>query len=69
MHLKDCLALSNHNDMLRLSACALILLGRIFLASGSIQECIQMLAPGSDMARKVPDVPLQAWATAMLHGQ
>jgi len=66
MFLKDCLALSNKDDMLRLSACALILLGRIFLASNSVQECVQMLGPGLDMAGKVPDLCLQTWATSML---
>ncbi len=67
MFLKDSLAIANKENIMRISAATVVLLGHLCLSS-NVQDCSSMLLPGLEMASKIPDVPLQAWATSLLHG-
>lgn len=67
-YLKDCLSISNDEDVMRVSAAALVLLGHIFLRYQNVQECSNMLKPALELAGNIKDVPLQLWACSLLKG-
>lgn len=65
-YLKDALALSNNEDLSRISTSALVLLGHIFLKYQNIQECSNMLSPALELANRIPDLTYQIWANYLV---
>ncbi|XP_038072262.1 MAU2 chromatid cohesion factor homolog [Patiria miniata] len=65
-YLRETLKMSNEEDLNRLTACSLVLLGHIFLSLGSTRESMNMVLPAMQLAGKIPDVHVQLWASALL---
>lgn len=65
-YLRETLKMANAEDLNRLTACSLVLLGHIFLSLGNSQEAVNMVIPAMQLAGKIPDVHVQLWASALL---
>ncbi|XP_070542857.1 MAU2 chromatid cohesion factor homolog [Ptychodera flava] len=65
-YLRETLKMSNTEDLNRLTACSLVLLGHIFLSLGNTRESMNMVMPAMQLASKIPDVHVQLWASALL---
>ncbi|KAJ8029308.1 MAU2 chromatid cohesion factor-like [Holothuria leucospilota] len=64
--LRETLKMSNDEDLNRLTACSLVLLGHIFLSLGNSGESMNMVLPAMQLARKIPDMHVQLWGSALL---
>merc|ERR1719154_1025500 len=65
-YLRETLKMANAEDLNRLTVCALVLLGHIFLSLGNAKESMNMVTPAMQLASKIPDVHVQLWASAIL---
>lgn len=65
-YLRETLRLGNAEDLNRMTACALVLLGHVVTASGNAQEALSMVLPAMQLAAKVPDVYLQLWSASLV---
>uniref|UniRef100_A0A8C9X507 MAU2 chromatid cohesion factor homolog n=1 Tax=Sander lucioperca TaxID=283035 RepID=A0A8C9X507_SANLU len=64
--LRETLKMSNAEDLNRLTACSLVLLGHIFFVLGNHRESSNMVVPAMQLASKIPDVSVQLWSSALL---
>uniref|UniRef100_UPI00398EDBC9 MAU2 chromatid cohesion factor homolog isoform X2 n=1 Tax=Pristiophorus japonicus TaxID=55135 RepID=UPI00398EDBC9 len=64
--LRETLKMSNAEDLNRLTACSLVLLGHIFYALGNHRESNNMVVPAMQLASKIPDMSVQLWSSALL---
>lgn len=69
LFLQEALKLANTEDLHKLTACGLVLLGQIFLQLGKTHEVLEMVNPAMQLAQKIPEVNIQLWGTAMLKGK
>lgn len=60
--------MANAEDLNRLTVCALVLLGHIFLSLGNSRESMNMVTPAMQLSSKIPDTHVQLWASAILKG-
>uniref|UniRef100_A0AAX7T7S5 MAU2 chromatid cohesion factor homolog n=1 Tax=Astatotilapia calliptera TaxID=8154 RepID=A0AAX7T7S5_ASTCA len=60
------LKMSNAEDLNRLTACSLVLLGHIFYVLGNHRESNNMVVPAMQLASKIPDMSVQLWSSALL---
>ncbi|KAI5180850.1 Mau2 Chromatid Cohesion Factor-like [Manis pentadactyla] len=58
--------MSNAEDLNRLTACSLVLLGHIFYVLGNHRESNNMVVPAMQLASKIPDMLVQLWSSALL---
>ncbi|XP_071964873.1 MAU2 chromatid cohesion factor homolog [Antedon mediterranea] len=65
-YLRETLKMTNLEDLNRLTACSLVLLGHIFLSVGNTTESMNMVSPAMQLASKIPDLHVQLWASALL---
>ncbi|PIK54321.1 putative MAU2 chromatid cohesion factor-like isoform X1 [Apostichopus japonicus] len=65
-YLRETLKMSNDEDLNRLTACSLVLLGHIFLSLGNSGESMNMVMPAMQLAKKIPDMHVQLWGSALL---
>lgn len=65
-YLRETLKMANAEDLNRLTSCALVLLGHIFLSLKNSRESMNMVTPAMQLASKIPDVHIQLWASAIL---
>lgn len=68
LFLQEALKLANTEDLNKLTACGLVLLGQIFLHMGLTQEVPNLVNPALQLAQKIPEVNIQLWSTALLRG-
>ena len=61
--------MANAEDLNRLTVCALVLLGHIFLSLGNSKESMNMVNPAMQLSSKIPDTHVQLWASAILKGE
>ncbi|XP_057345544.1 MAU2 chromatid cohesion factor homolog [Manis pentadactyla] len=61
--------MSNAEDLNRLTACSLVLLGHIFYVLGNHRESNNMVVPAMQLASKIPDMLVQLWSSALLRGE
>ena len=61
--------MANAEDLNRLTVCALVLLGHIFLSLGNSRESMNMVTPAMQLSSKIPDTHVQLWASAILKGK
>ncbi|KAG7273177.1 hypothetical protein CRUP_019304 [Coryphaenoides rupestris] len=54
--LRETLKMSNAEDLNRLTACSLVLLGHIFFVLGNHRESSNMVVPAMQLASKIPDM-------------
>ncbi|XP_035027250.2 MAU2 chromatid cohesion factor homolog isoform X2 [Hippoglossus stenolepis] len=64
--LRETLKMSNAEDLNRLTACSLVLLGHIFLVLGNHRESNNMVVPAMQLASKIPDMSVQLWSSSLL---
>uniref|UniRef100_A0A8C5ATN0 MAU2 chromatid cohesion factor homolog n=1 Tax=Gadus morhua TaxID=8049 RepID=A0A8C5ATN0_GADMO len=64
--LRETLKMSNAEDLNRLTACSLVLLGHIFFVLGNHRESSNMVVPAMQLASKIPDMSVQLWSSALL---
>ncbi|XP_077966233.1 MAU2 chromatid cohesion factor homolog [Styela clava] len=64
--LRETLKMANAQDLNRLTACALVLLGHIYLSVGNHQESVNMVVPAMQLAMKIPDTSVKLWSSALL---
>ncbi|KAG8594917.1 hypothetical protein GDO81_001363 [Engystomops pustulosus] len=67
--LRETLKMSNAEDLNRLTACSLVLLGHIFYVLGNHRESNNMVVPAMQLASKIPDMSVQLWSSALLRGK
>ena len=67
-YLRETLKMANAEDLNRLTVCALVLLGHIFLSLGNSRESMNMVTPAMQLSSKIPDTHVQLWASAILKG-
>lgn len=60
--------MADTEDLSKLTACGLVLLGQIFLHMGRTQEVPGMVTSALQLAQKIPEVNIQLWGTALLRG-
>eukprot|EP00088_Acartia_fossae_P036316 TRINITY_DN3750_c0_g1_i2.p1 TRINITY_DN3750_c0_g1~~TRINITY_DN3750_c0_g1_i2.p1 ORF type:complete len:595 (+),score=152.39 TRINITY_DN3750_c0_g1_i2:47-1831(+) len=65
-YLRETLKMSTSEDLNRLLATSLALLGHVFLTQGVPKESINMVTPAMQLACKVPDLAVQVWCAAIL---
>merc|ERR1711981_600948 len=63
---RETLKMANAEDLNRLTVCALVLLGHIFLSLGNSRESMNMVTPAMQLSSKIPDTHVQLWASAIL---
>ena len=68
-YLRETLKMANAEDLNRLTVCALVLLGHIFLSLGNSRESMNMVTPAMQLSSKIPDTHVQLWASAILKGK
>ena len=68
-YLRETLKMANAEDLNRLTVCALVLLGHIFLSLGNSKESMNMVNPAMQLSSKIPDTHVQLWASAILKGK
>ena len=64
--LKEAVVLANTEDLHKLVACTLILLGKVFMAIGKREEAGTMIPPAYQLANKIQDMDLQIWASTLM---
>jgi len=64
--LKESLRIGNTEDLNRVTACSLILLGHVVTTLRTPEEAQSMILPALQVANKIPDVYLQLWASSLL---
>jgi len=64
--LRESLRIGNTEDLNRMTACSLILLGHVITSQANAQEAVTMVVPAMQVANKIPDVYLQLWASSLL---
>ncbi|XP_015271009.1 PREDICTED: MAU2 chromatid cohesion factor homolog [Gekko japonicus] len=64
--LRETLKMLNAEDLNRLTACSLVLLGHIFYVLGNHRESNNMVVPAMQLASKIPDMSVQLWSSALL---
>jgi len=64
--LRESLRIANTEDLSRMTACALILLGHVLTSIRHADEASAMVVPAMQVANKIPDVYLQLWAASLL---
>ncbi|KAG7259980.1 hypothetical protein CRUP_026537 [Coryphaenoides rupestris] len=64
--LRETLKMSNAEDLNRLTACSLVLLGHIFYVLQNHRESNNMVVPAMQLASKIPDMSVQLWSSALL---
>ncbi|KAI6657503.1 MAU2 chromatid cohesion factor-like [Oopsacas minuta] len=64
--LKEAVVLANTEDLHKLVACTLILLGKVFMAIGKKEEASTMIPPAFQLANKIQDTDLQIWASTLM---
>lgn len=60
--------MANSEDLMTISANAMLFSGHVNLISGQYQESFNMLTNGYDLADKTNDVALKSYATLLLKG-
>jgi len=65
-YLRETLKMSTAEDLNRLLATSLALLGHVFLTQGVPRESMNMVTPAMQLASKVPDLTVQVWSAAIL---
>ena len=65
-YLRETLKMSTAEDLNRLLATSLALLGHVFLTQGVLKESYNMVTPALQLASKVPDLAVQVWCSAIL---
>lgn len=68
-YLKDCLALANKEQIVRMSSMSLVLLAHMYLRTHDVQESSTMLNHAMDVLQKMPDLQLHIWASELLKGE
>ena len=66
--MRETLKMANAEDLNRLTVCALVLLGHIFLSMGNSRESMNMVTPAMQLSSKIPDTHVQLWASSILKG-
>lgn len=66
--LREAILLANSEDLMTISANAMLFSGHVNLISGQYQESFNMLTNGFDLADKTNDVALKSYATLLLKG-
>ncbi|KAF6724193.1 MAU2 chromatid cohesion factor-like [Oryzias melastigma] len=64
--LRETLKMSNAEDLNRLTACSLVLLGHIFYVLGNHRESNNMVVPAMQLASKIPDMSVQLWSSGAI---
>lgn len=64
-NLRETLKMANAEDLNRVTACALVLLGKIFNNSENPRESLNMVTPAMTLAGKIPDIHVQLWASSV----
>ncbi|CAK9298079.1 unnamed protein product [Gordionus sp. m RMFG-2023] len=64
-YLREALKMSNAEDVNRMTAFSLLLLGQIFIHSQNFQDCLTMLNPGCQLSVKIQDPCSQIWASVL----
>jgi len=64
--LRESLRIGNTEDLNRMTACSLILLGHVITSQHNPQEAVTMVVPAMQVANRIPDVYLQLWASSLL---
>lgn len=65
-YLRETLKIANSEDLNRLTACSLVLLGSTFLSQGITQEALDMALPANQLAGRIPDSYINMWAASLL---
>jgi len=65
-YLRETLRLANGEDLNRLTASSLVLLGHIFYSLSNSGDSLNMVQPALVLANKIPDIHVQLWTTALL---
>lgn len=65
-YLRETLKMANSEDLNRLTACSLVLLGSTFLSQGITQEALDMALPANQLAGRIPDSYINMWAASLL---
>jgi len=65
-YLRETLKMANSEDLNRLTACSLVLLGNTFLSQGITQEALDMVLPANQLASRIPDSYIHMWAASLL---
>lgn len=65
-YLRETLKVANSEDLNRLTACSLVLLGNTFLSQGITQEALDMALPANQLAGRIPDSYIHMWAASLL---
>lgn len=65
-YLRETLKMANTEDLNRLTACSLVLLGNTFLSQGIKQEALDMAMPAAQLASRIPDSYIHMWAASLL---
>jgi len=65
-YLRETLKMSTSEDLNRLLATSLALLGHVFLSQGVPRESMNMVTPAMQLASKVPDLAVQVWCASIL---
>ncbi|XP_020610699.1 MAU2 chromatid cohesion factor homolog [Orbicella faveolata] len=65
-YLRETLKIANSEDLNRLTACSLVLLGNTFLSQGITQEALDMALPANQLASRIPDSYIHMWAASLL---
>ncbi|XP_057300354.1 MAU2 chromatid cohesion factor homolog [Hydractinia symbiolongicarpus] len=64
--LQESIRIANTEDLNRMTACALILLGHVVTSLQNPQEAVGLVVPAMQVANKIPDVYLQLWASSLM---
>ena len=64
--LRETLVMANKADLNKLTSCAFVLLGDIFLKMDNNRDAIEMVRSAHDIANRIPDVGLQVWSAQLL---
>jgi len=65
-YLRESLRIGNTEDLNRMTACSLVLLGHVVTSLANPQEALTMILPAMQVANRIPDVYLQLWASSLL---
>ena len=64
--LRETVVMANKADLNKLTSCAFVLLGDIFLKMENYKDAIEMVRSAHDIATRIPDVGLQLWSAQLL---
>lgn len=65
-NLRETLKMANGEDLNRVTSCSLVLLGVIFNNSELPRDSLNMVSPAMKLAKKIPDIHAQRWASSVL---